>query len=85
MNDMTSTSIKRAAPLLSTLAFALVIAGCTNLPRIDDTTLPATPAAFKEGDGRWAAAAPAEAQSRGPLVDRIEPGGQAGGDGGTAR
>jgi multidrug efflux system outer membrane protein len=79
MNDMTSTSIKRAAPLLSTLAFALVLAGCTNLPRIDDTTLPATPASFKEGDGRWAAAAPAEAQARGdwwkafgdPVLDNL--------------
>jgi outer membrane protein, multidrug efflux system len=33
---------------LSTLAASLVLAGCSNLPAIDATQLPATPVAFKE-------------------------------------
>jgi multidrug efflux system outer membrane protein len=50
---------------LATLLMALVLAGCATAPGIDPQTLPVTPAAFKEGDGRWTRAAPAEAQPRG--------------------
>lgn len=43
-----------------------ILAGCAaELPRIDPAALPAVPASFKEGDGRWTVAAPAEAQPRG--------------------
>ncbi|MCR5865513.1 MAG: efflux transporter outer membrane subunit [Aquincola tertiaricarbonis] len=52
----------RLTPLLA----ALVLAGCaTALPPVEDRLLPATPAAFKETDGRWAQATPADAQPRG--------------------
>ena len=45
---------------------ALLIAGCAaSLPAIDPAALPAAPQSFKEGDGRWTLAAPAEAQPRG--------------------
>jgi multidrug efflux system outer membrane protein len=47
------------------LVLALAIAGCASVPAIDPASLPSTPAAFKEGDGRWTVAAPAEAQPRG--------------------
>ena len=47
------------------LVAALILAGCASVPQIDPTSIPATPAAFKEGDGRWTRAAPAEAQPRG--------------------
>ncbi|URI10746.1 efflux transporter outer membrane subunit [Aquincola tertiaricarbonis] len=48
------------------LVAALVIAGCAMpLPPVEDRLLPATPAAFKETDGRWAQARPADAQPRG--------------------
>ena len=47
------------------LIAALVLAGCASVPRIDPASIPATPAAFKEGDGRWTRAAPAVAQPRG--------------------
>jgi len=53
--------------LLSPLLAALILAGCAPAP-IDPAKraqLPATPAAFKEGDGPWAISAPAEAQPRG--------------------
>jgi multidrug efflux system outer membrane protein len=63
------------APLLA----ALVVVGCATVPAIDPAALPAAPAAFKEGDGRWTAAAPAEAQPRGtwwkafadPVLDEL--------------
>src|SRR5438093_13009609 len=51
--------------LLAPLVAALIAAGCASPPPIDTTKLPATPAAFKEGDGRWTVAAPADAQPRG--------------------
>jgi multidrug efflux system outer membrane protein len=65
----------RLVPLLA----ALVLAGCATVPAIVPTPLPATPAAFKEGEGRWALAKPAEAQPRGewwkafadPLLDDL--------------
>lgn len=47
------------------LLVALVLAGCATVPPIDPSTLPAVPASFKEGDGRWTVAVPAEAQPRG--------------------
>ena len=50
---------------LTALITALLLAGCASVPAIDPSTLPATPAAFKEGDGRWTRAAPAEAEPRG--------------------
>src|SRR5688572_11252228 len=49
------------APVLA----ALVLAGCASVPAIDASTLPATPAAFKEAQGRWTTAAPSETQARG--------------------
>ena len=50
---------------ISILVTALVLAGCATAPEIDPASLPATPIAFKEGDGRWTRATPAEAQPRG--------------------
>ena len=48
------------------LILVLLLAACrASLPQIDEKALPATPAAYKEGDGRWAVAPPAEAQPRG--------------------
>jgi multidrug efflux system outer membrane protein len=58
----------------------LLLAGCaTSLPKIEPEKLPQTPAAFKEGDGRWTQAPPAEAQPRGewwkafsdPVLDEL--------------
>lgn len=50
---------------LTPLLLALVLAACASAPTIDPQTLPTTPAAFKEGDGRWTRAAPAVTQERG--------------------
>jgi multidrug efflux system outer membrane protein len=48
------------------LFFAALLAGCAAaLPPIDPARIPAAPEAFKEGDGRWTLAVPAEAQPRG--------------------
>jgi outer membrane protein, multidrug efflux system len=48
------------------LCLLLLLAGCATTPApIDTARLPAVPASFREGDGRWIAAAPAEAQPRG--------------------
>jgi multidrug efflux system outer membrane protein len=46
-------------------ATALLLGACASVPEIDPASLPATPAAYKEGDGRWTRANPAEAQPRG--------------------
>ncbi len=51
--------------LLAPLFAALLLAGCVTAPAIDPAALPTAPAAFKEGDGRWTQAAPAEPQARG--------------------
>jgi len=59
------------------LLAVLVLAGCASAPTMTPIALPATPAAFKEGDGRWAVVPSAEAQARGdwwkafsdPLLD----------------
>lgn len=64
---------------LAALTLALAVAGCAAPPAIDATLLPAAPSQFKEGDGRWTAAAPAEAQPRGewwkafqdPVLDEL--------------
>jgi multidrug efflux system outer membrane protein len=50
---------------LTTLLLTLILAGCASAPPIDTSSLPATPATFKEGDGKWTLATPAEAQPRG--------------------
>lgn len=47
------------------LLTAMIVAGCAAAPEIDASLIPAAPAQFKEGDGRWTVAAPAEAQARG--------------------
>jgi multidrug efflux system outer membrane protein len=53
-------------PLLIVLLFlAAALAGCASEPRLSPQDLPVTPAAFKEGNGVWTVAAPAEAQPRG--------------------
>ena len=51
--------------LLSTLAAALILAGCASPPPIDASQLPTPPASFRESEGHWIAAAPADAQARG--------------------
>jgi multidrug efflux system outer membrane protein len=62
------------------LFLVLLLAACSaSLPPIDPEKLPPTPASFKEGDGRWTVAAPAEAQPRGewwkafsdPVLDEL--------------
>lgn len=50
---------------LSALVLALVLAGCASVPDINPASFPTAPVAFKEGDGRWTRAQPAEAQPRG--------------------
>lgn len=59
---------------------ALLLAGCASAPPpIDASRLPKVPASFKEGDGRWTVAPPAEAQPRGewwrafsdPVLDEL--------------
>jgi multidrug efflux system outer membrane protein len=50
---------------LTPLLFALVLAACANVPVVTPVAAPAAPAAYKELDGHWAKAAPAEAQPRG--------------------
>src|SRR6266511_442125 len=63
-----------------TALLVVTLAGCSaSLPPIDPARLPSTPEAFKEGDGRWTLAAPAEAQPRGdwwkafadPVLDEL--------------
>jgi len=61
MKSLTSPLRTALAPLL----LALVLAGCATAPAIDPAALPGAPAAFKEGDGRWTQATPAEAQPTG--------------------
>lgn len=65
--------------ILSTLTAALILAGCASAPAIDPSAIPPTPVTFKEGDGRWTVAPPAESQPRGewwkafsdPLLDGL--------------
>lgn len=75
MNTMTSLPKLMLTPLLA----ALVLAGCASTPAVPPQAELATPATFKEGDGRWTVAAPAEAQPRGqwwkafadPVLDEL--------------
>jgi multidrug efflux system outer membrane protein len=61
------------------LAAAMLMTGCATPQAVDPAVLPTVPAVFKEGDGRWTASAPAEAQPRGtwwhafadPVLDRL--------------
>src|SRR5256885_8870524 len=62
------------------LILVLILAGCASAPpAIDTALLPTPPAQFKEGDGRWTVATPAENQPRGewwrafsdPVLDRL--------------
>ena len=71
----TRSMFTRLVPLVA----ALVIAGCANLQTVEPVAAPAAPAAFKELDGRWTQAQPAEAQARGewwktfgdPVLDEL--------------
>lgn len=47
------------------LLVAAVLAACATPEPVDPARLPAAPAAFKEGDGRWTIAPPAEPDARG--------------------
>src|SRR5205085_9667135 len=59
-------SVVSAAKRGLSLILVLLLAACrASLPPIDADKLPPTPAAYKEGDGRWTVAPPAEAQPRG--------------------
>ncbi len=50
----------------ASVLLVLLLAGCaSSLPKIEPEKLPQPPAAFKEGDGRWTQAPPAEALPRG--------------------
>jgi NodT family efflux transporter outer membrane factor (OMF) lipoprotein len=51
---------------LLALSLALVLAGCAVGPRYDQAPAVDTPAAFKEGQGEWIKAAPADTLERGP-------------------
>ena len=62
------------------VVLGLLLAGCASTPPpIDASRLPEVPASFKEGDGRWTVAPPAEAQPRGewwrafadPVLDEL--------------
>jgi len=66
MNRILLSKRNRGLSLISVLPFVLLLAACSaSLPPVDPEKLPPTPASFKEGDGRWTLAAPAEAQPRG--------------------
>ena len=62
---MKTTTTRSLTWRLAPLVAALVLAGCADLKTVEPTAAPAAPAAFKELDGRWTQAKPAEAQSRG--------------------
>jgi multidrug efflux system outer membrane protein len=58
--------LKRAgASFTAGVTTALLLGACASVPAIDPAGFPAPPAAYKEGDGRWTRANPAEAQPRG--------------------
>lgn len=58
--------MSRAARKWGLSLILLLLAACSaSLPKIDPAALPTPPAAFKEGDGRWTVAPPAEAEPRG--------------------
>jgi NodT family efflux transporter outer membrane factor (OMF) lipoprotein len=53
-------------PVLTLLAASLVLGGCANLAPKYEVPDVDTPAAFKEGEGAWVKAAPADLLERGP-------------------
>ncbi|HYW55438.1 MAG TPA: efflux transporter outer membrane subunit [Polaromonas sp.] len=53
-------------PRLTALALALLLAGCAVGPRYEQAPTVDTPAAFKQGQGEWVRAAPADTLERGP-------------------
>ena len=65
MNEPQVNTMTKKPPLLAALALALLLAGCSTAPRIDESALPAVPAQFKEGDARWAVAPPSEVRTGG--------------------
>jgi outer membrane protein, multidrug efflux system len=77
--DGKKTPMRASSFVLAPLVAALVLAGCASAPAIDPQSLPATPSAFREGDGQWTRATPAEAQPRGtwwkafgdPVLDEL--------------
>jgi multidrug efflux system outer membrane protein len=67
MNEIAHRTIAMThRPSLSVLLAAMVLAGCASTAELAPPAPPAAPTAFKEVDGRWADAAPADAASRGP-------------------
>lgn len=52
-------------PAFAGMTAALLLSACATVPAIDPATFPTAPAAFKEGDGKWTVAPPAESQPRG--------------------
>ncbi|MES2957536.1 MAG: TolC family protein, partial [Pseudomonadota bacterium] len=58
-------STRRGRLALLPLLAALVLAACASVPTPNAAALPTIPAAFKEGEGHWTVAPPAEAQPRG--------------------
>ncbi|HZY18085.1 MAG TPA: efflux transporter outer membrane subunit [Ramlibacter sp.] len=62
---MTTRENKPALRLLC-LALALALGGCALAPRYDAPPAIETPVAFKEGQGEWVRATPADAAERGP-------------------
>ena len=57
---------------LTSLALALVLAGCANLAPPYEAPVVDTPVAFKEGRGAWVAAAPADMLDRGPWLELFD-------------
>ncbi|MGE0356029.1 MAG: efflux transporter outer membrane subunit [Burkholderiales bacterium] len=65
--------------ILAPILASLILAGCATVPDIVPKALPVTPAAFKEGEGRWTTVRPADSQPRGdwwrafadPVLDRL--------------
>jgi len=58
-------SLSNARWALAPLLAVLVLAGCASAPTSPQAALPAIPAAYKESQGQWTVAQPAEAQARG--------------------
>ena len=66
MKTSLGNRVRASVRAFAGLILALILAGCaTTLPPIEPSALPAVPMQFKEGDGRWTVASPAESQPRG--------------------